>query len=219
MGWEEIKNALDCDEASYLVLVKNFREHGQFKEADDCYYIYRYINMNSLSDFLSWISCGFGVRPLYTVYLSFIFIILFGFFYWIGNGIYKLSVPHQLQEDIPGKCRRWNLHLIWISLIVYIKQLVKYLNDMPRRFLNFLRASRPRDISKIPDRLWHKSFEAHLSLNDSLYFSALVFFTLHPPHGWEYSRRWRYVVLLEDILGGIFITLFIVTLSNIMIRY
>jgi len=218
VGWEDLKSALDCDEATYLRLINNFKDHGQFGEADDCYFTYRYVFMNNLSDILSWISCGFGVRPLNSVYLSIIIIILFGIFYWIGNGIYKISGEIQGDSNIKG--RTWNLNSIMkTSFIVYIKESSKFLNVMPKRIFEFLRLFRSIDLSKILYELWHKSFTTRMSLNDSLYFSALVFFTLHPPHGWEYTSRWRYMVLIEDILGGIFITLFIVTLSNIMIRY
>jgi hypothetical protein len=108
---------------------------------------------------------------------------------------------------------------MWNSLFLEMKKLVNYLKFMPKRILIFLRALKLENISKMGGKLWYKSFTTNVSLNDALYFSALVFFTLHPPHDWEYSKRWRYVVLFEDILGGVFITLFIVTLGNVMIRY
>jgi hypothetical protein len=76
--WCVIEKALDCNKATYLRLIQNFKDHGMF-------------------DLLGLISCGFGVRPLHTVYLGFILVVFFGFVYWIGNGVYKPSAP--LPED------------------------------------------------------------------------------------------------------------------------
>ena len=47
----------------------------------------RKINWSKLLDGLAWISCGYGVRPRYTVFLSCFFILLFAFLYWQGMGI------------------------------------------------------------------------------------------------------------------------------------
>ncbi len=217
IGWDNIRDALTCDEATYLGLIKNFKEHGQFDDADDCYYTYRYRNMNTLPDFIGCISCGFGVRPMYSVYLSIIFIVLFGLVYWMGDAIYKLSAP--AQEHALSKNKTWSLSIIWGLLVIDIKEIIIWFKYIPKRVLEYLRTLRPRSISKMLYDLCHKSFTTSVSLRDALYFSALVFFTLHPPHDWEYSEHWRYIILLEDVLGGIFITLFIVTLGNIIIRY
>ncbi|HPC89735.1 MAG TPA: pentapeptide repeat-containing protein [Methanothrix sp.] len=102
--WPALAGHLACDGAAYLSLVKNFRNLEWFEDADDCYYHYRRagqsakgflvrgdgrtgINWSKLSDALAWISCGYGVRPGHTVFLSGILIILFALFYWIGGGI------------------------------------------------------------------------------------------------------------------------------------
>lgn len=216
-GWDDIETNIDCDEETYLRLIRNLKDHGQFNEADDCYYIYRYRNMNSLSDVLGWISCGFGVRPMYAIYFSIILIFLFGSVYWIGNGIYKLANQHQ--KSTADKGRMWSPSSIWNSLFSVMRERANDLKYMPNRILRYFESLRIENILEMFSKFWHKSFTTNISFKDALYFSALVFFTLHPPHDWEYSKRWRYVVLLEDILGGVFMTLFIVTLGNIIIRY
>ncbi len=43
-GWDDIKIALTGDEATYLGLIQNFRNHDQFDDANDCCLIYRYRN-------------------------------------------------------------------------------------------------------------------------------------------------------------------------------
>jgi hypothetical protein len=57
-----------------------------------------------------------------------------------------------------------------------------------------------------------------LSLQDALYFSSMIFFVSHPPTDWRPIERWRYLVMLEDLIGWILMTLFVVTLTNVMIR-
>lgn len=53
---------------------------------------------------------------------------------------------------------------------------------------------------------------------DALYFSTMVFFVSLPPQDLRPEGQWRYVVLLEDILGWILMTLFVITLGHVMIR-
>ncbi|WP_286878407.1 hypothetical protein, partial [Methanosaeta sp. UBA458] len=56
---------------------------------------------SKLLDGLAWISCGYGVRPRYTVFLSGFFILLFAFLYWQGMGI--VVEPLNGSEYIQGQ--------------------------------------------------------------------------------------------------------------------
>jgi hypothetical protein len=102
--WSNLCHHLIYDGAAYLALTKNFRNLEWFEDADDCYYHYRRmsqsgkslivragrgakINWSKLQDCLAWISCGYGVRPKYTIFLSCFLILLFAFLFWQGNGI------------------------------------------------------------------------------------------------------------------------------------
>jgi hypothetical protein len=53
---------------------------------------------------------------------------------------------------------------------------------------------------------------------NSLYFSALAFVTPHASVQYRPAGRWRYVVLIEHILGWLLMALFLVTLGKVMIR-
>jgi len=102
--WPTLCHHLAYDGAAYLSLTKNFRNLEWFEDADDCYYHYRRrsqsdktlvfrektmikINWSKLLDAVAWISCGYGVRPRYTVFLSCFLIILFALLFWMGDGI------------------------------------------------------------------------------------------------------------------------------------
>ncbi|MCX6678118.1 MAG: pentapeptide repeat-containing protein [Methanothrix sp.] len=102
--WPALCHHLAYDGAAYLSLTRNFRNLEWFEDADDCYYHYRRmsqsgktlilregtkikINWSKLLDGLAWISCGYGVRPRHTVFLSGFMIILFALLFWAGDGI------------------------------------------------------------------------------------------------------------------------------------
>jgi hypothetical protein len=102
--WPTLRHHLAYDGAAYLSLSKNFRNLEWFEDADDCYYHYRRmsqagktlvfrekmlikVNWSKLLDGMAWISCGYGVRPRYTVFLSCFLIILFALLFWMGDGI------------------------------------------------------------------------------------------------------------------------------------
>jgi hypothetical protein len=57
-----------------------------------------------------------------------------------------------------------------------------------------------------------------ISYRDAIFFSAAVFLTLHHTHGWRYSDRWRYLIMFEHILGLILMTLFVITMTNVVLR-
>jgi hypothetical protein len=66
------------------------------------------INWSKILDGMAWISCGYGVRPRYTVFLSCILIILFALLFWMGDGI----VVEPLNGDIPSIAPQENLDFL-----------------------------------------------------------------------------------------------------------
>jgi hypothetical protein len=166
--WEIIKNRLKYDGSTYLALVKNYKNLEWFKDADDCYYQYKRISqaekslgLSKFVDVIAWLSCGYGVRPSYTIYSGFWLIVFFGAAFWKGNAIRKSSRG-----------------------------------------------------SKHP---FGRNTARKTSLIDAIFYSALVFLTYAPPD-WKYSGRWRYAVLMEGTIGWLIMALFLVTLSNVVIR-
>lgn len=91
-GWSYLESFIKCNEETYLALIGNLKDHGQFIAADDCYYAYRFNYMHSIIDYLSWLSCGFGVRWSHTIGFAVLIWILFALFYYIW-GIHSLKGP------------------------------------------------------------------------------------------------------------------------------
>lgn len=92
--WNSLKDRLDYDGSAYLALVKSYRDMEMFDDADSCYYDYRKISQEmkpiGLSkgiDIIAEKTCGYGVKPDYTLWLSLLVILVFSLIYWIGNGL------------------------------------------------------------------------------------------------------------------------------------
>jgi len=90
--WATIRDHIRYEGASYVQLIKNFRDLEQFEDADECYYQYRYekllyepLGWTKLLDFISFISCGFGVRLSHTFISASIVIMLFGTYFTLNR--------------------------------------------------------------------------------------------------------------------------------------
>lgn len=104
--WNAIKDRMVYDGAAYLALVKNYKSLEWFNDADDCYYQYRKIGQDmepwgwaKISDIVSWISCGYGVRVSYTAVCCLFTILLFGVIFWAGKGMNKFEIEGL---ELPG---------------------------------------------------------------------------------------------------------------------
>ncbi|MCW3129924.1 MAG: potassium channel family protein [Methanophagales archaeon] len=98
VSWSSLENALVFDGPTYIKLIKNFREMEQFEDADDAYYQYRRLtqtnkkwSLSKLGDIFMWVSCGYGVKPHYTIICGVVIILIFSFIYWFGEGIRRLK--------------------------------------------------------------------------------------------------------------------------------
>jgi len=196
--WPSDTRLICNDGLTYLNLIKNFRDLEHFELADDVYYMYRqwrqdrtsWLDANKYLDLLAWLSCGYGVRPGYPLYWSVFLIFAFGIIYWKFEGIHKSNKQYYTVTYASG-----------------------YKDSRNLTFTNCLDV-----LMKIRER---SSTNPSLSFSDAFYFSSMIFFVSHPPTDWRPSDRyvgWKYVIMIEDILGWLLLTLFVVTLTRVMIR-
>jgi len=92
--WSHIKDYLKYDGAAYVKLVKSYKDLNWFSDADDCYYQYRLQSQGlkpwspeKVLDILSYVTCGYGVRPKRPVYLSALLIIISTTILFVGRGL------------------------------------------------------------------------------------------------------------------------------------
>ncbi|MCU0637383.1 MAG: pentapeptide repeat-containing protein [Methanothrix sp.] len=107
--WSSIRDRMIYNGAAYLALVKNYKSLEWFDDADDCYYQYRKIGQDrepwswsKVSDIISWLSCGYGVRVSYTVFWCLFTILFFGVIFWAGKGMNKFEIEGM---ELPGDHR------------------------------------------------------------------------------------------------------------------
>lgn len=94
--WDSIKNNLEFNGPTYLILIKNFRDMEQFEDADNCYYQYREekrqerpIGWAKIFDYLAMISCGYGVRWQNTLLTGIGVLVVFGIYFSLKGGIFN----------------------------------------------------------------------------------------------------------------------------------
>ncbi len=162
--WSSLRDSLIFDELVYLRLVQNFRNQGQFEDADTAYYEYRkecqkrdsWLSLSKWGDIFMWLACGYGVKPFRAFGLGGGIVLLFSLLYWRGNGI---SQPKERYENTNQKT----------------------------------------------------------SFSDAFYFSMVTFATIG--YGdWYPKDKFRKWVMIEGFLGWLTLGLFLVTLTNVMIR-
>jgi hypothetical protein len=128
--WNDIKAYLVYDPGVYLALINNYRGLGWHNDEDDCYYRYRRLNqaekgleMSKAIDVVAWLSCGYGVRPSYTVVWAILTILVFGFVFWKGDGIRRSAKPLQGAVEIdPVPERAIFRNAIFFSTCIFLSQ-------------------------------------------------------------------------------------------------
>ena len=124
--WASLKDVLVFDGPAYIKLIKNFREMEQFKDADDAYYQYRRLSQadkkwsfSKLGDIFMWLSCGYGVKPQYTIILAVVMILIFTIIYWLGNGIRRLKESDEDDTEDVSFCDAFYFSVVTFTTVGY----------------------------------------------------------------------------------------------------
>ena len=132
VNWNDIKNCLECDITLYPTLIKNYNNISFFEDADNCYYKYRKISQSEnlpfwskLYDHIAWLSCGYGVRPGYTlgwilVAMYIFWVIFLGCSQSIFEAIYfsSVSLTGSSPSDLP--IGAWKYAVMAESVLGYL---------------------------------------------------------------------------------------------------
>jgi uncharacterized protein YjbI with pentapeptide repeats len=198
--WRTMENHLVFRDEVYMGLVENYKRLGWFQDADDCYYHYRklaqerkVLGWSKVIDYLAWLSCGYGVRPDYTVAWSLSTILVFGAVFYLGRGLLQYERP-DAKELVTG------LESVETDIQARIKaDSSSSEGDHLQEFGN---------IPQLPE---------YPSLGEAMYFSSLVFIA-QAPADYLALGRYKYLVIVEGVLGWLMLALFLVALGNLMIR-
>ncbi len=114
VSWSLLKDALVFDGATYIKLIKNFKDMEQFDDADNAYYQYRRQSQANKNGF-SWITdeiwriiCGYGVRPINTILFGALIILVFSLIYYLGGSVsIEGAVYFSIVSFISAQSRDW----------------------------------------------------------------------------------------------------------------
>ncbi len=94
---------------------------------------------------------------------------------------------------------------IWLIVIIFFAMIYWRMGLVPR-FINAERANPSKGKESMI-----------LALEDALHFSAMVFVT-GPPYGLPPAGRWRFLIVLEYVLGWLIMAFFLVVMARLIIR-
>ena len=210
--WDNIKKSVTFNSPFYLKLRENFIKLNKYTDSDDVYYEYRKNTRedeNLLIWFLDWavsFICGYGVKPQNTIYTG--FFVVFGF-----AGYYYCREHLVLIRRVLKKWQNRNIsaNIAKQNSILYLLDKLKNLKIWAYPAVsNFM-----SHLFKKNDKFDTKGFL--IDCWDVFWFSIGVFIG----SGYEssYSKeRYPIATMLEKIIGSLIITLFVVTLTNVLIR-
>ncbi|MFZ3149210.1 MAG: hypothetical protein WA137_09220 [Methanothrix sp.] len=75
---------------------------------------------------MAWISCGYGVRPRYTVFLSCSLIVLFALLFWMGDGIVVEPLNGACPSIVPLENLNFLDNLYFSAMVFTAKTQVKW---------------------------------------------------------------------------------------------
>lgn len=144
VSWQTLKDHLYYDGATYLSLVKSFKDLEQFEDADACYYQYRKERrkwLKGLPKILDWISLiayGYGVHPEFPLIGLVVMFLLSAGVYLYGNQVHSLPKALDLSivilttttqiGNLTEFCRFWSILeriLGWLLMASFLVALAK----------------------------------------------------------------------------------------------
>jgi uncharacterized protein YjbI with pentapeptide repeats len=128
--WDLIKLHVIYDPGVYLALIENYRRLGWHPDEDNCYYEYRRFDQMEKSfgwskvlDAIAWLSCGYGVRPGYTIAWSLLAIFIYAVVFWRWDGIRRSAKPLRGSSEIDSVPERATFrNALFFSTMIFLSQ-------------------------------------------------------------------------------------------------
>jgi hypothetical protein len=106
----ETPDNIKTDGKSCEVFREYYESETRYEDADTIYYNYRklcqdnkdLISFSKWSDIISWITCGYGLKPLRIFWPGVFIIGVFALLYWRGSGIYRSSDATEKKSNVSG---------------------------------------------------------------------------------------------------------------------
>lgn len=210
--WDIIKDHLIYDGAVYLSLIKNFKDLEFFEDADNCYYKYRLLAQKDKKWY-----------PSTNKYIDFIV--------KICNEIESYWII--IDNDLISPCSTyppftWIYRFNWSKLSDQISRIscgygvkllpiILWLIGLPLIFAIFYYIFRGVIIIGGSENATKTTNPINLSMAESFYFSLMNMIG-KPPTGFNSIGGWKYITMMESLLGYFLLALFVVILVKKLIR-
>ena len=188
--WDSIKDKLNYSGHVYLALIKNFKVIGRFSDADDCYYAYRKASQNEKI----WYS---QKRFNFSKLLDWIGLVSCGYvvrlgtiFLWVLGSVLGFTLLYNLVPESRGGIAESGLSTVTMEAVNKSTLLFTFSSDD----------------GAVSPSFW-----------ECLYFSFTAL-TGGTPDGLHPVGLCKYAVMIEGVLGYLFLALFVVVLARKIIR-
>lgn len=139
VSWSSFKDKIVCSGPIYMELINNFKKLEQFEDADSCYYQYRDWKRDNrpmgwpkIFDYLSWLSCGYGVRWTHPILSGLLVMIIFGLYFGSINIIKFIS-----ESLIKNKMSDFSMHYLRQKLKISMIFSAMVLLSLPSEWFPF----------------------------------------------------------------------------------
>jgi len=215
----------------YSSLKKVYGDQGKWTQADNCYYEWKEFHRknywelsndnffikipNTVFHYLNWLSCGYGIKPLWIFPFAFIMILIFALIYFITPMPISSLEEHFLYlNNIKSKLSKLTLE----ELKEKFKDLDLDFNVPKQKFIDVLVSSLDGEVLSKKLNMKPKSRFNIKTLWHSYYFSFSTFTTIGIGDWYPSGEINKAIVMIEGALGWLCLGLFIVTYANILLR-
>lgn len=219
------------DGGNYQMFMDSYKKFAQYDDADTVYYNFRkefqaekkWYELSKWIDLVSLFTCGYGVKPLNTLYFGGFLIIVFSIIYATGPRIsiyYNDNIPTSLLPYLENSFESNKDKMKFLRTTTWYKYLLTYpkcvcLGKIKDKTINLCLYLEGSGIDVLIEK--NKAKKSKVSFKDALYFSITTFTTVGYGN-WYPKENFRKWATLEGLLGWIMLGIFMATLTTVMIR-
>jgi len=215
----------------YTAIYNAYRRQGKWAQADDCYYEWKQFerqNYWALSDesffyklpktlfnYLNWISCGYGIKPLRIFPFAVLVVFVFALFYFFTPEPISNLEQHLVSED---KIKKALNKLSPAALEARFEDFDFNFKQHKQALIDDIVSSMDKEqLSALLEIRSHSRFNFDYLWN-CIYFSFSTFTTVGLGDWYPTGNLNRAIVMIEGSLGWLSLGLFITTYANVLLR-
>ena len=215
----------------YTAIYNAYRRQGRWQQADDCYYEWKQFERRNywtlsadpflvklpktLFNYLNWISCGYGIKPLRIFPFAVLVVFLFALFYFFTPQPISNLEHHLISADkIKKRLNKLSAKELKETFSEYDFKFRQHKQDLIDDIVSTMDREELSRILKLEAK-------SRFNLNylwNCFYFSFSTFTTVGLGDWYPTGNLNRAIVMIEGALGWLSLGLFITTYANVLLR-